>query len=357
MIKTFITFERGTNMNLLKSIDNLELFSYLQKTSLVNIKFSGVENYIAVAVLYSNQNMLDILIDLKKIKYIIEYGEEVKIKFMKDGYEFLLDGEITEVSFEEPVTATIKLTKGNRYLNKRRYIRYDTDEKGTAICGNDKKISCTIQNLSLGGALVYSKNNISNESEIALRSGLFNEITIAANIVRAIRDKNDGYYYGVEFTNVNNQTEMMLRKILLKLEKEYLLNMKNFKQVRGNGNSLTSGIAVFDIKSHESLDVKEVLGNLGIIGYTLFHDFKVYTDYFTEENPKLAIIDCDALTEEILTELNNISTIFPGTNIIVVMPMQNFDVKLSSILEDSKIGLIYKPFIYNELEDDIKKRI
>jgi len=345
-------------MNLL-NVDDIELFSVLQKTSLVNVKFSGNDNYIAVAVLYSNQNLLDVLIDLKKSWYIIQYGEEVQIKFLKGDYQFILDGEITEVTVKEPATATIRVTKVKKYLNKRRFIRYETNEDGELFYNDNEKLPCKVMNLSLGGAMVSCERNISKEKEIFFKCDLIGnyEIGVSTHIVRSIELKNGGYSFALEFEKVDSQSEMILRKVLLDLEKGYIKNLGDLKQISRNNLNVNTPIVVFDLCMHEDLDVKEVLGNLGIGDYIVFHDFKVYTDFFMEENPRLIIIDADEITDELLSEINNIKASFLKLSIILVLPMQTIEAKCLNILSKNCVDLVFKPFIYNEFENVIVKHL
>lgn len=345
-------------MNLL-NVDDSELYSVLQKTSLVNVKFSGNDNYIAIAVLYYNQNSLDVLIDFKKSCYIIEYGEEVQLKFLKGDYQFILEGEITEVTVKEPATATIRITKVNKYLNKRRFIRYETDKDGEIVYNNKEKLPCKVLNLSLGGAMVTCERNISDEKEILFRSGLFGyyEIEVSAHIIRSIEQKNGRYTFGLEFVNISSQSEMMLRIILLNLEKTYLKNLGNLRQINRSNLNVNTPVVVFNLCKNEDLDVKEALCNLGIMDYTVFHDFKVYTDFFMEENPRLIIIDADEITSELLSEMDSIKLGFSKLSIILVVPMQKVDAKYLSILNRDNIELIFKPFIYNEFENIIVKHL
>lgn len=340
------------------SVNVHELGNVLQYVSLVNVKFGWSDTWIATPVFFASLDSIDVLIDLKKSRYIIEYGEKVVLKFQKMGYEYILHGEIFEVSVCDPATATIKLIDGRRYFNQRRHVRYETELPMVLHAQEGIRGESIGKNISEGGAMFLFDKNIVIGSLIELEVdfgnlGLFRS---KGKVLRKIWYDSAYFSYGVQFVDISEENEQVLRRGLSEYEKKYFKSLDELRGVKSHGlQRYETVICIFSVSNRENYDIGENLVKLGAGNFTVFHDFKFYVDYFTEEKPKLAIIEADSIDEKIAQGIMALHSGFPDVKIVIILPVQEMCKSSTEVLDLPELDIFYKPLIYNEFEEKIIK--
>lgn len=339
----------------LKDVIQEETKEVFKKVSLVNVKFGSNDSWIAVGILCSDESSIELLIDLKKSKYIVEYGEDILIRFQKNEYEYIYQGEITEISFAEPVTATVMIKNGFKHINKRKFVRYDTDFDG--YVNGENKVGCNVLNLSIGGTMFESNAFLEGTIPLSIvfsKSDVFNT---KVQIVRCIKKDNGKFSYGCEFIELDRENDLLLRRQLMAIEKKHFEGINSIRYVKGNTYRTDAKVAIFSLCSQENLEIKEALASVGVSNYSVFHNFNVYMDFLTEENPKFVIVEIDEITDTVYEGISNIHSNFPSIKVIVVLPLDYYSMELEKSFQDKNIELITKPFILNEFESIIVKHI
>lgn len=349
------------------SVSSEELFSIMQYTNLVRVRFESNDVWEVFPILYASDDQVDVLVDASKTSLADEVGNKAVIKFQRQGYEYIINGQVEQKSLDMPSTLTIKYVETKKYYNLRKYIRFDIDlsseirERGTELiskvkCGNCW-VECRTRNISKGGAMFIANVKLDFEStiDIKIRFDSSSEITANAKILRVSQLNNGEFGYGIQFIDMDEKDSILLVKEISRLEEKYFKSLNTLREYKKSaGSRFDTKIGIFSYDLDESYDIRESLIKLGTENFDVINNFKFYFDYLTEEKPKLVIIDTNVISDEVLSTVKNIKTDFPDIHVQLVLPvsLQEEDVLKTF---DSEGDILFKPLIYNEFEDKIIK--
>lgn len=340
------------------TVEKNELGYVLQEVTLVNVRFGYCDTWIATPVLFAASGCIEILMDLKKSRYIVEYGEKVMLKFQKMGYEYILNGEIVEMTVSDPATATIEIFDGSKYYNQRRHVRYETDHEVLVLTQAGDYVKSIAKNISEGGVMFLCASDVGLDmlTELEIDFGPFGLFRSKGKILRKSWYDQRQLSYGVQFVDTSEKNEQVLRKGITQYEKEYSRMMNALQPEKGSWKSkYQTAIGIFSLGRQESYEIKESLVKLGAGNFSVFHDFSFYIDFFSDEKPRLAIIEADCLEEELTKNIADLKNSFPAVTVIAVLPVQEREAYDHAEAEELGLIVVYKPLIYNEFEETIIK--
>lgn len=342
------------------TVGNDELFEIVQYINLIRARFDSEDVWTVYPVLYSGFDSIDIISNQTNITHIA-VGNKVSFKFQKHGYEYIVEGEVTEISLKNSATVTIKFCSAKKYYNLRKHMRFEVE-----LCSQISEIdsdddannikqcfSATVFNLSKGGAMVASTADYSVHDIIefiaTFKSG--NCFRTKAKILRKQSIKNKGYSYGVQFINTSEEDIKNLNGEIAKLEKSYFSSLRNYKK---SESSFDTKFAIFSTDVDESYGIREALVKLGAENFDIVNNFKFCFGFISEEKPKFIIFDLNTMDEQMDKLIRNIKIDFPQVEIMLILPIEyQQNEEFSDIINENDV--LFKPLIYNEFEDKIIK--
>ncbi|TYQ15081.1 UNVERIFIED_CONTAM: PilZ domain-containing protein [Acetivibrio alkalicellulosi] len=350
------------------SVNNEEIFSVMQSTNLVRIKFKSIDMWSVMPVLYCDVDNVNLLIGTSNFVGESIDENKVLVKFQKQGYEYIINGELIEKNLSSPATITIKYQEAIKYYNLRKSIRFDTNIDGQISymqinsneeveLANDVEGNCLVRNISKGGAMFLSKNelNLSDLIWIKLQFPSRNYVVSKAKVLRKIIADDNTFSYGIQFEQIEDQYKCVFDDEIKKLEKEYFNSLNILRDYKNTTSSnYETKIAIFSYDIQGSYEVREWLIKLGAQNFDVISDLRFYHEYVEEEKPKIIIIDALDINEEIIGIIENINYEYPDTCLLTLLPIElREDKRLNDIKKSSDILL--RPLIYDEFEGEIIK--
>ncbi|OPZ84637.1 MAG: PilZ domain protein [Firmicutes bacterium ADurb.Bin419] len=338
-----------------------ELFGIMQYLNLIRAKFQDNDVWTVYPVLYSSYDSVDIIYDPRKNVVSVQVGHKVLFKFQKQGYEYLVNGEVDEISQDNPSTITIKFIEAKKYFNLRKHMRFEScftsEVKHTCLDGavEPRNICCSgiIKNLSKGGAMFSTSLDVEINDIIDIRisfeSG--NYFASKAKVLRKQSVGNEEYSYGVQFIEVSADNLRTLNLEIKKLEKAYFSSLREYKK---SESVFDTRFAIFSFDIDESYDIREELVKIGAENFDVINNFKFYYGFLSDEKPKFIIFDSNVMDDEVVELVEKIRTEFPQVGILLILPIIYQQAEEYKQIFDS-LDVLYKPLIYNEFEDKIIK--
>ncbi|HEX3030255.1 MAG TPA: PilZ domain-containing protein [Clostridia bacterium] len=332
-----------------------ELYSIMQGVNLVKVKFPSEDIWRVAPILYSTEKAVEILVNSPDTAKGLKKDNTI-LKFQHHGFEYLVSGIVTEKNESDSVK--LKFTLAQRANNQRKHFRFDTNLKVVIEKEEGKNIESTAKNISKGGAMIVTKDDIKPNSivniKIIFESG--NQVDALSKILRKSSDKDNNYSYGIQFIRINGFSDKIIDKEISKYEKEYLKSLNILREYTNkNVICFDTKLSILSFDKEESYEIREALVKLGAENFDIFHDFKYYAGYFIDEKPKIVIFDLDEFNPEALQVIKNINNTFPEIYIVVLLPMDYLkkEDEISGIADNNI--LLYKPLIYDEFEREIIK--
>lgn len=349
------------------SVGKEELFNIMQYTNLVRVRFDNNDVWGVFPILYSSHDGMDVLVDSKSIGYAGDTGNKVVFKFQRQGYEYIVNGEVADKSVDTPSTVTIRYFEAKKYYNLRKHIRFDTElkseiRKNKSDAHPDSEVKhdnlwtgCIVRNISKGGAMVISDMELDLNTQVEMKIGfaLGEGIEVCGKVLRKSETGSNNFSYGVQFDHVAGSYANILNREITRLEDIYFRSLNVLREYNKSSDSkFDTKLVIFSYDLDESYDIRESLIKLGAENFDVINNFKFYFDYLTEEKPRIIIIDTHVINDEIQNTIRNISADFPQIQVQLILPIElQDDEKLGNIPEG--VDILFKPLIYNEFEDKI----
>jgi len=340
-------------------VDNHELFEIIQYVNLIRARFDTDKMWTVYPVLYSSFDSIDIISSPTNVSNL-SIGNKTSFKFQKHGYEYIVEGEVSDISLKSSATVTIKFQNAKKYYNLRKHVRFDVElysqiSEIDSCEGTDNKqyFEATILNLSKGGAMITSSAGfaVNDIIEIFTSFASGNSFRTMAKILRKQNAQYGGYSYGIQFINTAEENIKILNMEIANLERAYFNSLKDFKKSQ---SAFDTKFAIFSTDTDESYDIREALVKLGAENFDVVNNFKFYFGFISEEKPKFIIFDLSSIDEEICELVKNIKTDFPELDILIILPIEyQENEEFCNIINEYDV--LFKPLIYNEFEDKIIK--
>ncbi len=334
-----------------------ELMNVMQDLNIVKVKFRNGDNWIIALLLYVDKTNVEILFDSPYSENLLPYQEAI-LKFRKEGYEYLVSGEVTTANESNPKVATLRVSMAQKYSDLRKYMRFDSNLKVILKTDKGNTIESVAKNISRGGAMIVAEADIELGSvisfQIASMSG--NRFTALAKLIRKSPYREPRISYGIEFIEISEDSTRIFNKEILKYEKQYLKSLNTLRDyTRKAYTSFSAKITILCYGKGEDYNIREGLMNLGAENYEVFYNFRFYTDFFTEEKPKIVIVDTEEISEAVQETIRQIDASFPHIKIILLHPICGDNAEKEDMLIPDNVSNLYKPLIYNEFETELMK--
>jgi len=342
------------------TVTNDELFEIIQYTNLVRVRFDTDDAWTVYPVLYSSFDSIDIISNHADLSHIA-VGNNVSFKFQKHGYEYIVEGEVAEISLKNSATVTIKYQSAKKYYNLRKYMRFEVNLRSEIMktglsdeTSNGKQFfTANILNISKGGAMVAVDADLSVNEIIEMSTTFKSGVCFKtkAEILRKQNMQGKGFTYGVHFVNTSEENVRNLNHEITRLEKSYFSSLREYKKLQ---SGFDTKFAIFSTDVDESYDIRESLVKIGAENFDVVNNFKFYFDFISEEKPKFIIFDLSEMDEEISNLIGNVGKEFPQLEILLIVPIKyQQNEEFRHVINGHDV--LFKPLIYNEFEDKIIK--
>lgn len=337
-------------------VENIdEIVEALQYVNLVKIKFENNQNWFACPLYEIKEICVSLILKSKHFKGVQSDGK-VYIKFSSNRFEYDVIANIFEITDFDIIVVSLKNFEARKFLNSRKYARYDTSLGVDVFRVNRETLDGTLKNVSIGGALITTVHMLEESNITRINIHLDKDIVIdnEVKLVRTSYDQERGEYnYGVEFINVSKKNYEILKNAVRKFEKT-TFNSFNLLNDFVNKDIIVYNkrIIIFDYNEVEKVDIRESLVKMGAQNYEVIYDFSYYVDFFLSEEIEIVIVDVEKLCEKSEGLINAIKSNFPNITLIAVMPYEYMNAELE-ILKNIKV--LYRPLVHNEFEDEVIK--
>ncbi len=335
-----------------------ELSEVVQHLNIIKVKFGSIASWMVAPLLFTADESIDIIIDSSNIN-MLSVGVEAVLKFQKNGYEYIVSGQVENISSGNLAVATIKLNMGQKYFNLRKHMRFDTELNASIQCTSGACAEGTVKNISRGGIMWVTTEDVEMSPEVTVKitfqSGLV--FQSEGKIVRKTKVTDGLLNCGIQFTRISEDGSKIFNDEIQKYEREYFNSLNVLREYTNRENLVyDTKVLILSYDADQSYEIREVLVKIGADNFDMLQNFTFYSQLITEENPKIVIVNVDEYSEEIFANIKEISEIFPQINIILLMNLAGADEneeKEACIPEG--ITVLYKPLIGNEFEEVILK--
>jgi hypothetical protein len=337
-----------------------DLFNVVQYINMVRIKLENDDSWTIAPVLYSTEESLDILCERAKSWHSINVNEKVIIKFQQLGYEYLINGIISDIGQGSANSISIKYIAAQKCYNLRKFMRFDATLKASIISNDGKAVESKVSNISKGGVMLTTSIDllidIKTKIRITFDSGNF--FTVTTQIIRKSITKEGVFIYGLQFVELSDYDTKIINTQISEYEREYLKSISMLRYYSNKSEkSYDTRVAIFSYEDiDESYAIREELIKAGVENYDFFYNFNFYVDYFTDEKPKIVFIDAGKIDTELNDFIININKDFPNKIIVLLLPIEFIEKsrEIKSVQENVDI-ILYKPLIFDEFEQAIIK--
>lgn len=337
-----------------------ELEGILNNLSYVRMQFEQEELWDVKPVFMAYDNIMEFVADEKE-RVGVEEGQKVLCKCQDKDFEYVLAGYIKHICSYNPSTVSVAFTEAQKFLNVRKYPRYEVSMKGMLYDAKDQMVECSIRNISRGGigCICTTRIDIPEEPviEIILKEG--DHIKISTQVIRKIHLESGVISLGIQFKEVENEVQQKLDAALERLEAEFEEEFPYAKYVsipkEERETTIDTKVLLISQDALFRRIVKKQLLVLGVAHIEIVPHFKFFINFFEKEQTKIVLIDLDKGNEETEHIIEKISSVFPNMPILAFKTFSGEEVETYSWSQLDNVHILYKPLIQNELEDMIAK--
>jgi len=196
-------------------VENLSVF--LVEESIVKTKLGKANDWIPNIVykIYFEKNEFEIALDDRYISSLIMVGDDMQITQTIDGYEYIINCMITQISIEPKRIILLKVNNIKKVQNFRKDERYSVNYATTIQSFAEQEgVFGVVVNISISGLAFVCRNTfIPGEMvrlSIMLPSSTF---TIDAEIMR-VSDSDKGNEYGVRFLRTDEDATRDIKQLI-----------------------------------------------------------------------------------------------------------------------------------------------
>ena len=149
-------------------------------------------------------------------------GDSVVCVFFDKEVEYVLNGEITDISLLVPQSMGIKIENVEKYTNNRKQARFSVSLSANVRMRNTDGIYfAVVRNISIVGASFTCRETLDENSEIIINIAVSKDVVITfyGRIIRK-RELQNFYEYGLLQTSIDELNYEELEKYTKELEKE-----------------------------------------------------------------------------------------------------------------------------------------
>ncbi|MGE5329437.1 MAG: PilZ domain-containing protein [Deltaproteobacteria bacterium] len=166
----------------------------------------------------------NIIMDLpqKLLENNILVGDNIVCIYFDNNEEYVLTGEVANITLLFPQQLTIKVDNVEKFNNQRMHVRYSVSLSANATQVNvNEPYFAVVKNVSIVGVSITSKQKFDNGAELLIDIAVSknNIISYYGKIIR-VRQLPNFYEYGIVQTKIDDVNYRELVKYIQKLEQE-----------------------------------------------------------------------------------------------------------------------------------------
>lgn len=188
------------------------------------------EKWVHGIITYINldNSIAEVFLSAKYFKNYLKEGSKIVIKSLDDYSETLFTGRISrKVISIRKQAITIQIGKVMNYDNQRKHERFQVNYPCRIRYEKNISYIATISDISLGGGLIYSDDLFEEGREVDIDIFVTPEVTISfmCRIIRRIKNRNVGFSYGVQLTEIDEDNHNLLFELIeyLEAQKKHLI--------------------------------------------------------------------------------------------------------------------------------------
>jgi len=149
-------------------------------------------------------------------------GDSIVCIYFNKEMEYVLIGEVSNITLLYPHQMTIKIDNVEKYDNQRQHIRYSVSLSSNVTDTNiNEAYFCVVKNVSIVGASITCKHEFKSGTELLLDIAVSKNSVISyyGKIIR-VRSLPHFYEYGIIQTKIDDVNYRELVKYIQRLEEE-----------------------------------------------------------------------------------------------------------------------------------------
>lgn len=205
--------------------DNIQTQEFLKRGTVISIKHPNIlEPIVNVIQKVEGRNVFFRMTE-EILKNKIFRGDKIVFEFMHNGYDYFIDGMISEIEIKYPRLVHVYIDNVYKIKNNREEKRYLVSLQTDVIVNipRPRSIYAVVKNISSTGMGLVSNDIIPIDDKIRLITSLSIEkddvIDCKAQIMR-MSQKNNIYEYGAKIIQMNYINKRRFRELLFKLEED-----------------------------------------------------------------------------------------------------------------------------------------
>lgn len=163
-------------------------------------------------------------------------GDKIYCQALKENFEYVVYGEITDIEIRPPRFVKVSIDKYNKYKNNRVFARYSVNLQAVYTLENsNEEHYILINNISIIGAAIISKEYLALNLILYIKAKTsicsVDFLEFAAKVVRII-PKDNYNEYGIEIVDINLKNKDILDRVLFNLnsnEESYIEELKKLE--------------------------------------------------------------------------------------------------------------------------------
>ena len=201
---------------------NVNLNNILTADHVITTKVLNYPDWITNHIIKIDNENIHIEFNDEYLKLLLTVGDNIKIKYQHEEFEYTLIGFVENVIFTTPPQVIVKIENIISHENIRKFIRWNINLLCRILPSNDEfKIQGITTDISQGGfsMVSYADFNIKDIVDVEIISSHNDILKFKGNIKRLETKIKNQVQYGIEIVEIDNNNEQILSKLITNLKK------------------------------------------------------------------------------------------------------------------------------------------
>lgn len=199
----------------------MDSFDHMKRGTVISVNHPRIFEPVLTVIQKMEGNNMYFKVPVEFLKSNVFKGDSVTCQILKDEYEYVLKGMISDIDINYPNYVQMCVDKTERFRNKRETRRYMVNFLANVIPPDHSQgIYAVIKNIGLSGVGAVFKEDIILNSTVKMKVlaqvGKKECLEFGAVVTRAIPK---GFYneYGLKITELDEKNKDLLDKIIYQL--------------------------------------------------------------------------------------------------------------------------------------------
>lgn len=194
----------------------------IKKGLKIKIKHYSSFEPITRMISFVEGNKIGFELPQKLLEYNVMIGDSVVCIFFNEGIEYVLNGQVVDITLQVPQNMVVKIENIEKYTNKRKQPRYSVSlSANLRVCDAETKYFAVVRDISVLGASFTCKEELNENTEVIINVAASKDVVITFNgrIIRK-RELQNFFEYGILQTSIDEHNNELLEKYTEELERE-----------------------------------------------------------------------------------------------------------------------------------------